>query len=355
MKKSEHRPTKLAARLMKGATVCFIVLFLTGVPVEARRSASESVELTLHPAKVAEPAQTYRLLPSPGKQTDADAVPLYQKAIQSMPQETNRKQIQEWLARPLEQFPQQQAEQVIQEHLESLRLVARATRCKECNWPEWEPATDPPDTSAYRELTYVIRLWARLEICQGQYKGALVALQTALGLARHLSQIPSLDEVLVVTAIGRSVCQELEQFVQGPDSPNLHGALTNLPEPLIDVEKAIEREWGHLQASLTQKPSEKQLNAANEVYGRVRWIAKRIDNHVNALQVVEALRHYAATHDGQLPQALGDISDIEVPDDLVSGKAFLYRRTSAGAMLQSAIPEGGDERDTVHYKIVLKK
>jgi hypothetical protein len=84
-------------------------------------------------------------------------------------------------------------------------------------------------------------------------------------------------------------------------------------------------------------------------------ITKRLDNHINAIQVVEAIRHYAAMHNGQLPQALSDIKDVEVPNDLVSGKAFEYRRTSTGATLKSAIPEAGNERDAVHYEITLKK
>ena len=150
------------------------------------------------------------------------------------------------------------------------------------------------------------------------------------------------------------MCRELEQFVQDKDSPNLYAALANLPEPLIDVEKAIESERANLKDYniLTRKLLEKQLNPAHD---RIRLNAKRLDNHVNALQVVEAIRHYAATHDGQLPQALSDIKDMNIPNDLISGKAFEYRRTVPGAMLKSAIPEGGRERDVVQYEIELKK
>lgn len=38
------------------------------------------------------------------------------------------------------------------------------------------------------------------------------------------------------------MCREIEQFVQGKDSPNLYRALASLPELLVDVEKAIENE-----------------------------------------------------------------------------------------------------------------
>jgi c-di-GMP-binding flagellar brake protein YcgR len=87
----------------------------------------------------------------------------------------------------------------------------------------------------------------------------------------------------------------------------------------------------------------------------MRMIQRRANTRLNALQCLEAIRHYAATHEGQLPEALSDISDVEIPKDLMSGKAFEYHRTTTGATLQSAIPEGGNERDAVHYEIVVKK
>ncbi len=342
-------------RIMKRTIVCLVILCLAPGPATAGRSSGGPVELTLYPAKANEPADTCRLLPSTDKQTDEDAVPLYEQAIQRMPKNVDQKQIREWLDLPIEQFPQQEAEAMIQKYIESLRLVARASRCKNCSWSEWKPGDAPLDLGGYKDLIPIIRLWTRLEICRAQYKGALAAMQTALGLTRHMGEAPSLVEVLAAALVGRAVCQELEQFVQRQDSPNLNGALADLPEPLVDAEEAIEKDWAHLQVSLMQKPSEKQLNAANEAYDRVRWIAKRLENHVNALQVVEAIRHYAATHDGQLPQALSDIKDMKVPNDLVGGTAFEYRRTATGATLKSAIPEGGDERDAINYKIMLRE
>ena len=84
-------------------------------------------------------------------------------------------------------------------------------------------------------------------------------------------------------------------------------------------------------------------------------IAKRLDNNLNASQCVEAIRDYAATHDGRLPEKLSDISDLELPKDVMCNKAFQYQRTATGALLQSEMPKGGDAIDTVRYQIVLKK
>ena len=259
----EYKTKTTARELMKYRYVYFVIFFLTSVAVDGR-----TVELTLYPAKIAEPPQKYQLLPETDKQIDADAVPLYEKAIQSIPKDVKIKQIQEWLRLPAEQLPQQQAEATVQKCMESLRLIARAARCK--------------------------------------------------------------------------------------DSPNLYRALANLPKPLVNIEKAIEKDLENLKDYnfLVRMQLEKTLKPAHD---RMRMIGRRANTRLNALQCLEAIRHYAATHNGQLPEKLSDIIQMEVPKDVMSGKVFEYRRTSAGAVLKSVIPEGGRPKDMVNYVIVLKK
>jgi hypothetical protein len=343
-------------RLIKIISVCFIVLFLTAVPADARRSADGSVELTIYPAKVGDLAQKYQLMVKTEDRTDADAAPLYEKAVKSIPKDFNQEQIREWVKLRAEQLPQEQAEEVLQKCLEPLKLLVRAARCKECNWPELKPGDQPDDLVEYRKLAYILELWARLEISRGGYEGASIAMRTGFGMARHLGQGPATLQTLVGMAVGGVMCREVEQFVQAKDSPNLYPALADMPRPLVDVEKAIENEkkvdLGSVSNELMREQIKKQMASS---FDGTRLTSKRLDNILNGLQCVEAIRLYAATHDGQLPENLSDISQIEVPKDVVSGKAFEYRRTSSGATLQSAIPKGGKERDAVHYEIILKK
>lgn len=343
-------------RLIKVISACFFVLLLTIVPADARRSADGLVELTIYPAKAGELVQKYQLMVTAEDQIDADAVPLYEKAVKSIPKDFNQEQIRDWLKLPVEQLPQQQAEEVMQKYLEPLKLAVKATRCKECNWPEWKPGNQPADLSGYRKLAYILELWARLEISRGGYEGATIAMRTAFVMARNLGQAPMIVQGLVGISVGAIMCKELEQYVQGQDSPNLYQMLADMPRPFVDVEKAIENEK---KVSLDLPPDDLRREQTAEqkemAFDRVRSISKRLDNNLNGLQCVEAIRHYAATHDGQLPENLSDISQIEVPKDLVSGKAFEYRLTSAGAVLKSVMPEGGRPKDMVHYIIVLKK
>jgi len=236
-------------------------------------------------------------------------------------------------------------------------LVVRATRCKECNWPEFKPGGKIKNLTEYRKLSYIVKLWARLEISRGGHEGAAtIAIRTGLGMARHVGQGPTILQGLVGSAIGGIMCRELELYLQGKDSPNLYRALANLPRPFVDIEKAIKNE---MKVSLDSAPNElirKQITKQMESsLDGTRRISKRLDNNLNGLQCVEAIRHYAAAHNGRLPQTLADIKDMEIPVDLMSDKAFEYQRTAKCATLCSAIPEGGSERDVINYEIVLKK
>ena len=339
---------------MKRTIVSLVILSLALVPANARRFAEGPVKLTVWPAKAPVSPDKLRLLPKAEDLTDADAVPLYEKAVQAMPRGIKQYQIREWLKLPPEQLPQQQAEEMVQKYLESLKLVVQATKCKQCNWPDWKPGAEIPNLPEYRELAFVIQLWARLEISRGGHQGALLAMQAGFAMAKHLGEAPTIMQGLVGIAMTAMMCREVEYFVQAKDAPSLHAALANLPEPFVDVEKAIEKERANLKDYnvLVRRQFEEQLKPAHE---RTRLISKRLANNVNGLQCVEAIRHYAATHEGQLPETLSDISDVEVPKDLMSGKPFQYRRTADGVELQSTMPEGGGPGDTIRYEIVLRK
>jgi hypothetical protein len=309
--------------------------------------------MKVNPAKAPESAEKYSILPKADKQTDSDAVALYKKAVEgTVSASQDQEQIHQWLALPPEQLPQEQAEAMIQNNLESLKLVARAARCKRCNWPKWKPGTNPPDQSGYRKLAFLIKLWARLEIARGQHDSALLAMQTGFGMARHIGEGPTTIQALVGIAIGATMCREVELFIEDEDSPNLYRALADLPRPFIDVTKAIESEKANLNAYnfLVRKQMEKVLKPAHD---RMLLIQKRFGNNLDVLQCVEAIRHYAATHDGRLPEKLSDITDLELPKDVFTDKPFEYRRTDKGAVVNSSMPEGGDAVDITRYEIII--
>jgi hypothetical protein len=66
----------------------------------------------------------------------------------------------------------------------------------------------------------------------------------------------------------------------------------------------------------------------------------RTDRRFAAVRCVEALRLYAAGHDGRLPAALKDITEVPVPPDPVTGKPFEYEAHGDTARLAAPVPAG---------------
>jgi hypothetical protein len=211
------------------------------------------------------------------------------------------------------------------------------------------------NSEEYRRLAFGVRLWARLELSNAQYEGALLALQTGFGMARQVGQAPSPAQAQLGGMIAGAMCGEVEQLVQIDGSPNLYTALAGLPKPFVDMEKAIESEKtvasSGVMGRLSGKQFETQMKAKYDMY---RAAAKLRDSDLAVLQCVEAIRSYAASQGAQLPQNLADLKESPAPQDPLRGKAFRYTRTGSTAMLESAIPSGGTEKHRFRYEISIR-
>jgi hypothetical protein len=79
------------------------------------------------------------------------------------------------------------------------------------------------------------------------------------------------------------------------------------------------------------------------------------ERNITALQVLEALRIYAASHDGRLPKNLADITEVPVPQDPLNGKPFLYRCEGNKATLESPnLPGSSVENYYLRYEIEMQ-
>src|SRR5439155_21045324 len=65
----------------------------------------------------------------------------------------------------------------------------------------------------------------------------------------------------------------------------------------------------------------------------------RLDQRLALLRCVEALRMYAAEHDGKLPEKLDDVG-VPLPPDPYTGKPFRYERDGPTAHLRGTPPKG---------------
>jgi hypothetical protein len=87
----------------------------------------------------------------------------------------------------------------------------------------------------------------------------------------------------------------------------------------------------------------------------VRRTSVRAERRIALLRVIEALRFYAADHDGKLPAALDDIKEVPLPVDLVTGKPFGYKLADGKATLDAPPPAGENWSALgARYEITIK-
>lgn len=355
----KYNPLTSAGGLIRDAAVCFVVLFLAGVPAEALRSGSKTVELTLHPANAPEPVHKYRLVPSSDEQIDVDAAPLYEKAIQSLHQDPLiLKKMREWRSIPTNRLPRQEVLSALRKFESSLRLVEQAARCRQCKWPAMAPGpvTDAhmKELSKYRELAFALDVQARLQIDQGQYDEAIGTLQTSLGMAKHLGEGPTLVQGMVGLSVAALSLKKVEEIIQVPDAPNFYWALQDVAKPPADLTKTMALEMANLKNYnlLARRQFEKILKPAHD---HVRLQMSALSRQVAALQCIEALRLYAGAHNGTFPNKLTDITEVPVPDDPVEQKPFVYHRTGSKVALEADAPKGAEARFALRYLLNLEK
>ncbi len=90
-----------------------------------------------------------------------------------------------------------------------------------------------------------------------------------------------------------------------------------------------------------------------------KWLARRAeqDRRIAALRCVEAVRLYAAAHDGTLPASLDEIKDTPIPPDPVTGKPFDYHRVGDRAFLSSTPFPGqpANNANTPTYELIFSR
>jgi hypothetical protein len=74
--------------------------------------------------------------------------------------------------------------------------------------------------------------------------------------------------------------------------------------------------------------------------GAVKNAEVRGERQIAALRVLEAIRLYGASHDGQLPEKLSDITEVPIPLDPLYGAPFIYYCQGKTAYLESPPPRG---------------
>jgi hypothetical protein len=109
-------------------------------------------------------------------------------------------------------------------------------------------------------------------------------------------------------------------------------------------------------SQLAAVADESLLGSAVFAMNKVKKAQARLDQKIAMLAHVEALRIYAAEHDGNLPAKLDDIK-LPLSVDPFTGKAFGYEVSGATAIIKGT-PSKGDEMNpafNLRYVVTIKK
>jgi hypothetical protein len=232
--------------------VALIAAGLVAVPGRAGETSPTPetvVRLDVRAAPAPSPALRYQLLPELREMNPGNPIFHYFKCC--MEQESfffdreSFERREKLLAMPLKQLPAQD----LQEYGRS--ALMQADRAARLDKPDWQIlltlradgiATLLPDVQQIRAPARALQVRFRSEVALGRFDDAIRTCKTMFAMSRHLGEHPTLIGDLVGLAIANSAIVTLEEMVNQPDCPNLYWALTNLPVPLVPLNKGMDGE-----------------------------------------------------------------------------------------------------------------
>jgi hypothetical protein len=212
---------------------------LAAVPLLARAeqtvtSTETVIKLTARPAAAPKPALRYLLLPELKEMTQGNPIPNYLRCLLEEDFSNDRQTL-------------------------SRSALRQADRAARMDRPDWQILpklkTDGvglliPDVQKVRALAAALQERFRAEVAEGRCDDALVTAKTMFAMSRHMSEHPTLIGDLVGIAIAFVTISPLEDLLEQPGCPNLYWALTNLPSPLVPLDRGMEGERMFVQAEL---------------------------------------------------------------------------------------------------------
>jgi len=85
------------------------------------------------------------------------------------------------------------------------------------------------------------------------------------------------------------------------------------------------------------------------------YVPARVERRLNVVQYIEAIRLYAANHNGALPPNLEAITEAPVPIDPATGRFFEYRVDGSTATLTAPAPPRYEPEYKIHYELKLAR
>ena len=223
-----------------------------GLPCRAddTTAASETlIRLTVSPAASPKPALRYLLLPELLEMNPGNPIQNYLKCFMEQQKFFFDKEAfercEKLMTIPLKELPTQELRDYGGYALKQADWAARL------DTPDWEILLKMktegvslliPDVQQLRPLANALKLRFRAEVAMGRFDDALRTAKTIFAMSRHLALHPTYVGNLVGIAIAFVAIGPLEEMLEQPGCPNLYWALTNLPVPLVPIDKGTEGE-----------------------------------------------------------------------------------------------------------------
>jgi hypothetical protein len=211
------------------------------------------IRLNVRPAPAPKPALRYRLLPELKEMHSGNPIQSYMKCIMEQKKfffDEEAFHREKLLTKPLGTLP---AQELPYDGPYELRQIDWAARL---DTPDWQVLRklkadgieiSLPDVQGIRAMQRALQVRFRAEIAQGRFDDAIRTAKTFFAMSRHLGEHPTLVGDFIGMAIARVAIDQLEKMLVQPGCPNLYWALTNLPSPLIPLNKGMDGERVMLQ------------------------------------------------------------------------------------------------------------
>jgi hypothetical protein len=226
--------------------------------IARRDQVPTTYRVTLEPAVDPVPALRRQLLPGYWELRPGNAAPFYYRAIlmqEQLPAEVGKELVENeerWLKHLDDPAVRKEVQAWLDRHGAILSQLQTATyreeiefdfRLRELGGIETLEFV-LPEIQAMRSLSHLLQIKGRLAIADGRLDETLESMRMGYRLAQAASQPPFLVAGLVGIGIESVMNDVLLHFLAAPGAPNLYWALTDLPQPLVDLRPAMQQEMG---------------------------------------------------------------------------------------------------------------
>lgn len=205
-----------------------------------------------------------------------------------------------------------------------------------------------------RSAQYSAAKWQEL---LDDYWERMLELQTLQQLGNSTPPLRGLESKLRLTAMSLKTYPAAKQHLR--NKGRSAAEVDQMPVPqvilmyLADTYEEVSQEyakWGSLPFSETPERRavddkvSRELKQRNDLSSPLDTFvgpmtfylggALRTDRRIAELRLLEALRHFAATHGNRLPRQLSEIQDVPLPLDPVTGRVFEYRLDGETAIIE---------------------